>query len=460
MSQIRGRFDRDADEAAKNYSVSVQFDRRLYADDIAGSTAHARMLGRQGIIPQKDADAIVGGLEEIKGEIEHGVFQFNPELEDIHMNIEARLIEKIGEAGGKLHAARSRNDQVATDLRLYTRRAISDAVAAIGRLQSAIVSLAEANREVVVPGYTHLQRAQPVLLAHHLLAYFEMLGRDAARFKCCQKRVDILPLGSGALAGVTYDIDRESVAAELSFSGVSDNSIDAVADRDFVVEYQSAAAICMMHLSRLAEEVILWSSSEFGLIEVDDGYATGSSIMPQKKNADIAELARGKTGRVYGNLIALLTTLKGLPLAYNRDLQEDKEGFFDTVDTLLATLKVFAGMVATLRVNAANAERAVRQGHLLATDIADYLVRKGAAFRSAHEVVAQLVNHAVSAGKDLAELTIEEYRGFSALFDKDVLEITVESSLATRDQVGGTAPKRVAAALAEARRSLGEVDGQ
>ena len=460
MSQIRGRFDRDADESAKSYSVSVQFDRRLYADDIAGSIAHARMLGKQGIIPQNDADAIIAGLKEIKAEIERGSFQFKPELEDIHMNIEARLIEKIGEAGGKLHTARSRNDQVATDLRLYTRRAITDAVAAIGRLQSAIVSLAEANREVVVPGYTHLQRAQPVLLAHHLLAYFEMLGRDASRFKCCRKRVDVLPLGSGALAGVAYDIDREAIAEELGFDWISGNSIDAVADRDFVVEYQSAAAICMMHLSRLAEEVVLWSSSEFGFIEVDDAYATGSSIMPQKKNPDMAELARGKTGRVYGNLLALLTTLKGLPLAYNRDLQEDKEGFFDTVDTLLATLEVFAGMVATLRVNAANAERAVRQGYLLATDLADYLVKKGAAFRAAHETVARLVNDAVATGKSLSELTIEEYRGFSPLFAEDVLEITVESSLGARDQVGGTAPKRVAAALAAARTSLGKVKSQ
>ena len=460
MSQIRGRFDRDADKSAKSYSASVHFDRRLYADDIAGSIAHARMLGKQGIIPREDADAIIAGLEEIKGEIERGDFKFKSELEDIHMNIESRLIEKIGETGGKLHTARSRNDQVATDLRLYTHRAIEDAVTGISRLQSAIVAVAEANREVVVPGYTHLQHAQPVLLAHHLLAYFEMLSRDVARFKCCRKRVDVLPLGSGALAGVAYDIDREAVAKELGFDGVSGNSIDAVADRDFVVEYESAAAICIMHLSRLAEEIILWSSSEFGLIEVDDAYATGSSIMPQKKNPDIAELARGKTGRVYGNLLALLTTLKGLPLAYNRDLQEDKEGFFDTVDTLLATLEVFAGMVATLRVNAGNADRAVRQGYLLATDLADYLVKKGAAFRAAHEAVARLVKHATDAGKGLSELTIEEYRGFSPLFDEDVLDITVESSLAARDQIGGTAPKRVVAALAEARKSLGKVDSK
>lgn len=457
MSQIRGRFNRDADESAGSYSVSVQYDRRLYAEDIAGSIAHARMLGKQGIIPQKDADAIIGGLEEIKVEIEGGNFQFKPELEDIHMNIEARLIDKIGEAGGRLHTARSRNDQVATDLRLYTRRVILDTVRAIGGLQSAIVSLAAANQPVVVPGYTHLQRAQPVLLAHHLLAYFEMLSRDAARFKCCRKRVDIMPLGSGALAGVAYDIDRESVARELGFSGVSQNSLDAVADRDFVIEYQSAAAICMMHLSRFSEELILWSSAEFGLIEIDDAYATGSSIMPQKKNPDMAELARGKTGRVYGNLMAILTTLKGLPLAYNRDLQEDKEGFFDTVDTLLATLEVFAGMVASLRVNTVSADRAVRQGYLLATDLADYLVRKGAAFRVAHEAVALLVNHAVTAGKSLGEITLEEYKNFSPLFEGDVLEITVESSLAARDQVGGTAPERVAAALESARKSLEEV---
>jgi argininosuccinate lyase len=456
MSQIRGRFDRDADESAQTYSVSVHYDRRLYSHDIAASIAHARMLGKQGIISEAEASAIIDALDEIRQEIESGSFTFRPELEDIHMNIEARLIEKIGETGGKLHTARSRNDQVATDLRLFTRQAISDAVDGIRRLQAALVGLAEANRDVAIPGYTHLQPAQPVLLAHHLMAYFEMLQRDVERFEGSRRRVDVLPLGSGALAGVAYDIDRETAARELGFRSPSRNSIDAVSDRDFVVEYQANASLCMMHLSRLAEEVIIWSSQEFRLVEVDDAYATSSSIMPQKKNPDMAELARGKTGRVYGNLLALLTTLKGLPLAYNRDLQEDKEGFFDTVDTLLATLQVFTGMVATLRIDRESAERAVRRGYLLATDLADYLVGKGAAFRTAHETVARLVNYAVGEGKALSDLTLEEYGRFSPLFGEDVRNVTVETSLAARDNIGGTAPRQVAEALERAREILSE----
>ncbi len=456
MSHIRGRFEKDADKRAETYTASIRYDWRLYPYDIAGSIAHARMLARQGIISKQDADTIIGGLNSIKEEIEQGDFDFKPELEDIHMNIEARLIEKVGEVGGKLHTARSRNDQVALDIRLFTRDAISQTVSALRKLQKAMVTLAETNKEVVVPGYTHLQRAQPVLLAHHLLAYFEMLERDIERFKCCRQRTDVLPLGSGALAGVTYNIDREFLAKELGFDQVSRNSIDAVSDRDFLIEYQSAASICMMHLSRLAEEIILWSSTEFDFIEVDDAYATGSSIMPQKKNPDVAELARGKTGRIYGNLISLLTMMKGLPLAYVRDMQEDKEGFFDTVDTLLATLEVFAGMVSTLRVKPENTGRAVRQGYLLATDLADYLVKKGEPFRNAHDIVARLVSYAARQEKALDELKLSEYREFSPRFDDDVLAITVESSLAARDNIGGTAPTRVEQALADARKTLEE----
>ncbi|HUV44756.1 MAG TPA: argininosuccinate lyase, partial [Dehalococcoidales bacterium] len=358
MSHIRGRFEKDADKRAQTYTASIRYDWRLYPYDIAGSIAHARMLARQDIISKQDADTIIGGLNSIKEEIEQDDFDFKPELEDIHMNIESRLIEKVGEVGGKLHTARSRNDQIALDMRLFVRDAISQTISALHKLQQALVTLAEANKEVVIPGYTHLQRAQPVLLAHHLLAYFEMLERDIERFKCCRQRTDVLPLGSGALAGVAYNIDREFLAKELGFNQVSRNSIDAVSDRDFLIEYQSAASICMMHLSRLAEEIVLWSSAEFDFIEVDDAYATGSSIMPQKKNPDVAELARGKTGRIYGNLISLLTMMKGIPLAYVRDMQEDKEGFFDTVDTLLATLEVFAGMVSTLRVKPENTGRA------------------------------------------------------------------------------------------------------
>ncbi|MBN1862940.1 MAG: argininosuccinate lyase, partial [Dehalococcoidales bacterium] len=328
MSHIRDRFRKAADKKVAEFTASIAYDRRLYPYDIAGSIAHAKMLAKQGIISASEAETITRGLESIREEIEQGEFQFKTELEDIHMSIEARLMEKVGEVGGKLHTARSRNDQVALDLRLFTKEAITQTLAGLKDLQRALLELAEANKDVAIPGYTHLQAAQPVLLAHHLLAYFEMLERDAERFGDCLKRVDVLPLGSGALAGVAYDIDREFVARELGFSGISRNSLDAVSDRDFVLEYESAASLCLMHLSRLAEEIILWSSDGFGFIELDEAYATGSSIMPQKKNPDVAELARGKTGRVYGRLMALLATMKALPLAYNRDLQEDKEGLF------------------------------------------------------------------------------------------------------------------------------------
>lgn len=455
MSHIRGRFQKAADKLAAEYTASIPFDWRLYKHDIAGSIAHARMLSKQGIIADKEAEIIIGGLSSIREEIEQGKFEFKPELEDIHMNIEVGLIEKAGEVGGKLHTARSRNDQVALDLRLFAREAISDTLAGIKEFQRALISLAEANKAVIMPGYTHLQSAQPVLMAHHLLAYFEMLQRDIERFHDCLKRTDVMPLGSGALAGVAYNIDREFLAGELGFSHISRNSMDAVSDRDFVLEYEAAASICMMHLSRLAEEIIIWSSAEFGFIELDEAYTTGSSIMPQKKNPDVAELARGKTGRVYGSLMALLTTMKALPLAYNRDLQEDKEGFFDTVDTLLSTLEVFAGMVKTLLVKEENARRAVEQGYILATDLADYLVRKGETFRNAHAIVARLVSHAAGKGKSLAELGLSEYKDFSASFGDDVYAITAESSIAARDVAGGTAPGQVARALAAAKEVVG-----
>jgi argininosuccinate lyase len=372
------------------------------------------------------------------------------------MVIEARLIEKVGEVGGKLHTARSRNDQIALDLRLYIREAIARTIGNFRELQRALVNLAEASMDVVMPGYTHLQPAQPVLLAHHLLAYFEMLQRDVSRFNCCRKRADVLPLGSGALAGVTYNVDREFLARELGFSQVSQNSLDAVSDRDFILEYEAAASISMMHLSRLAEEIILWSSAEFDFIELDEAYATSSSIMPQKKNPDVAELVRGKTGRVYGHLTAFLTTMKALPLAYNRDLQEDKEGLFDTADTLLASLDICTGLIATLKVNTEGAAKAVGRGHILATDLADYLVKKGESFRTAHEIVGKLVSSAVKKGKSLSEFSYAEYSNFSPLFGEDVYSITVESSLAARDTIGGTAPKRVAQAVAAAKKILGQ----
>jgi argininosuccinate lyase len=459
MSHIRGRFKKKADKLVNAYTTSVPFDWRLYPYDIAGSIAHTRMLAKQGIITDKDAEAIVNGLTAIQREIEGGEFHFKGELEDIHMNIEARLIEMVGEVGGKLHTARSRNDQVALDLRLFVRDAIDTTLAQIEDLQRALIALAEANKKVVIPGYTHLQRAQPVLLAHHLLAYFEMFKRDAARFSDSLKRTEVMPLGSGALAGVAYGVDREFIAKELGFDEISANSLDAVSDRDFVIEYLAAASLCMMHLSRLAEELIIWSSAEFGFIELDEAYATGSSIMPQKKNPDVAELARGKTGRVYGDLMALLTAMKALPLAYNRDLQEDKEALFDSVETLLSSLEVFTGMLKSLKVNAANAKKALEGGYMLATDLADYLVKKGRAFRAAHEIVANLVSYAIEQDKPFSKLTLAEYRKFCSLFEDDVFSITIESSLAARDVTGGTAPKQVAKALAAAKKSLGAEGG-
>ena len=456
MSHIRGRFQVQADKSAAQYTASIPFDWRLYRHDIAGSIAHARMLAKQGIISPAEARIITDGLVAIGEEIAQGKFQFKPELEDIHMNIEARLIEKVGEVGGKLHTARSRNDQVALDMRLFAKEAIAETLKRLKEFQSVLITLAGANKDVVMPGYTHLQPAQPVLLAHHLLAYFEMLQRDVSRFTDCLERTDVMPLGSGALAGVAYEIDRDFLAQELGFSQISRNSMDAVSDRDFVIEYEAAASLCLMHLSRLSEEIILWSSAEFDFIEIDEAYATGSSIMPQKKNPDVAELVRGKTGRAYGHLMAMLTTMKGLPLAYNRDMQEDKEGFFDTVDTLLSSLEVFAGMVRTLKIKPESTRSAVKRSYILATDLADYLVKKGSPFRTAHDIVARLIGYAADKSKSLDELTLDEYRQFSPLFADDVYSITIESSLAVRNTVGGTAPGQVERAIATARNIVEE----
>jgi len=451
---LRGRFGKDLDERVARYTVSVPFDRRLYRQDIAGSIAHVRMLARQGIITDSDARTIVQGLASIREEIERGEFEFRDEYEDIHMNIEGRLAEMVGDVGAKLHTARSRNDQVATDMRLFVKETVEETIAAVKSLQRSLLDVAEENKRLAIPGSTHLQRAQPVLFAHHLLAYFEMLQRDVERFSDCRERADVLPLGSGALAGVPYPIDREFVARELGFSRVSANSMDAVSDRDFVLDYLAAASITMMHVSRLAEEIILWSTTEFHFIELDDSFATGSSIMPQKKNPDVAELARGKTGRVYGHLMAALTIMKGLPLTYNRDLQEDKEGLFDAVDTLLSTLDVLAPMVASLRVRTDRISRAAEADYTLATDMADYLVKKGLPFRQAHAIVGQLVRYAVEVGKDLHELDLIEYRRFCPDFENDVKSITLESSLSARKVTGGTAPEEVEKALAAARRAL------
>ena len=455
MTQIRGRFRKPANETANRYTASIPFDWRLYPYDISGSIAHVMMLGKQGIVSQEEARTIGEGLSRIKLQIEAGEFEFKSELEDIHMNIEAALISQIGDVGRKLHTARSRNDQIALDMRLFTKDAIIDTLEGIRGLQKALLGLAEGNRKAILPGYTHLQRAQPVLFAHHLLAYFEMLERDYERFKDCFIRADVLPLGSGALAGVPYNIDREFVAKELSFSSLSSNSMDAVSDRDFVIEYESAASTCMMHISRLGQELTLWSSAEFSFVEIDDAFATGSSIMPQKKNPDVAELARAKAARVYGNLMAILATMKGLPLAYNLDMQEDKEGLFDVVDTLVSTLDVFAGMLSTLRVKPENMREAARGGYMLATDIADYLVGKGDSFRSAHEIVAKLVSRAAEQGVALDRLSVDEYKRASPLFGDDVYSITLESSIRSRNNVGGTAPRQVARALRAARKIVG-----
>ena len=436
------------------YTVSIDYDRRLYQQDIAGSKAHAKMLAKQSIISQEDAAQITEGLASIEQEIRDEKFPWDPTLEDLHMNIESRLHQLIGAAAGRLHTARSRNDQVAVDLRLYTKGTIVDLVKDLRGVQAALLGLAEKHQGVVMPGYTHLQRAQPVLFPHHMLAYFEMFQRDIGRFEDCHKRTDVMPLGSGALAGVPYQTDREFLAAELGFSRISANSMDAVSDRDFVVEFLAAASVCMMHFSRMSEELILWSSGEFGFIRLSDEFTTGSSIMPQKRNPDFAELARGKTGRVYGDLIGLLTTLKGLPLTYNRDMQEDKEGFFDAADTLTTTLDVFQAMLPGMQLIEERVSSLAGESQMLATDLADYLVGKGMPFREAHGIMRQLSRYCDDENISLQDLPLAEYQKLSDLFQDDVYDITAESSAAARDNPGGTAPNRVAAALLEAKKML------
>ena len=445
-----GRFQQTTSPIVDAYTSSLAVDRRIALEDVRGSIAHARMLAARGIIPAADAEEIMAGLLQVREEIEQGRFEMDERLEDVHMNIEARLTQIVGAAAGRLHTARSRNDQVVTDLRLWLKEAIAESIASLHDMQIALVELASENRRVVLPGYTHLQRAQPVLLAHHLLAYFEMLERDIGRMADCYARADVLPLGSGALAGVPYDIDREAVARELEFGAISANSIDAVADRDFVVEYLAACSVAMMHVSRLAEDIVLWSTAEFGFVELPDAFATGSSIMPQKKNPDVLELARGRSGKVYGALLSLLTTLKGLPLAYNRDLQEDKEPLFAGHDTLNSTLNILADLVSQLRFRPERS-RSSAGGFLLATDVADYLTKKGMPFREAHNVVGRLVAYCESKRRELRQLALEEYRQHSELFEADVLEIDVWSSLRARDVPGGTAPRRVSQAIRRAR---------
>ncbi len=451
-----GRFGKATAAEVETFGASLPFDRRLYREDVLGSAAHCRMLARQGIIAPEEAKALLGGLREVLGEAAAGTLPLDVSLEDIHMAVESRLREKLGDVAGRLHTARSRNDQVALDFRLFVRGLLAETVAALAELQVALLDLAAAHPDVVLPGYTHLQRAQPVLLAHHLLAYVEMLGRDVERCQDAYRRVDRMPLGSGALAGLPYPLDRESVARELGFSAVTRNSMDAVSDRDFVAEYLAMASVAMMHLSRLAEEVVVWTTAEFGYLELDDAFATGSSIMPQKKNPDVAELVRGKTGRVYGHLVGILTVLKGLPLTYNKDLQEDKEGLFDAGDTLLGSLRLFAPMLRTARFRAARMRQAAGESFSLATDLADFLVRKGLPFRDAHGVIGRLVAYCLDQGKDFTTLSLDEYRRFSPLFDGSVRDVTVDSAVAARDVVGGTAPARVAQELTSARAAVAE----
>jgi argininosuccinate lyase len=450
-----GRFAEPVAALVQRFTASVGFDRRLAAFDIEASLAHARMLQAVGVIGKTDLAAIEKGLAQIRSEIEAGAFPWSDAYEDVHLNIERRLIELVGEPGKRLHTARSRNDQVATDLRLYLRSAIDGAAQHVKSLQRALLDLAEAHADTVMPGYTHLQVAQPVTFGHHLLAYFEMLARDAQRLADCRGRVNRLPLGAAALAGTSFPIDRQQVAQALGFEGVCENSIDAVSDRDFAIEFCACAALAMTHLSRFCEELILWANPRFGFIEIADGFATGSSIMPQKKNPDVAELIRGKAGRVNGHLVALLTLMKGQPLAYNRDNQEDKEPLFDVVDTLTACLAVLTEMLGGIKVNREAMAAAARQGHATATDLAEYLVRKGVAFREAHEAVAQAVRFAETRNCQLAELKLPELQRFSPAIAQDVYDaLTLEGSLKSRSHPGGTAPARVKAAIAKARKSL------
>lgn len=437
-----GRFTKTTDQLVEAFNASIQFDQRLYREDIRGSMAHARMLGKVGILTDEEVEAIVTGLAAIRAEIDAGTFEFSVALEDIHMNIEKRLTDRIGQAGAKLHTARSRNDQVALDMHLYMRREAGEIAALLQELLEALTDVAEKNMDVILPGYTHLQRAQPVTFAHHLLTYCQMLTRDFRRLENVWIGADIMPLGAGALAGTTFPIDRKQVAAELNFGAIYDNSMDAVSDRDYLLEFLSFASILMMHLSRLSEEVILWSSAEFAFVELDDAYSTGSSMMPQKKNPDVAELVRGKTGRVYGHLMGLLTTAKGLPLAYNKDLQEDKEGVFDAIDTVKVALAVYRGMLTTMRVRRDKMLAAASGDFANATDLADYLVKKGLPFRQAHEVVGKAVRHAIDTKRLLADIPLNEYRVLSPLFEEDLLKaITIDECVNARRSLGGAAPQ-------------------
>lgn len=450
-----GRFEKTTDKLMEDFHSSISFDQRLYKYDITGSIAHARMLARVGVIATNEAEQIATALQDILADIEAGKVEFDVAAEDIHMNVETLLIQRIGDVGKKLHTARSRNDQVALDIRMFMKDEINQIVALLKDLRQTLLQVAEQNINTVMPGYTHLQRAQPVTLAHHLLAYVQMFERDSQRLQDCYKRTDVLPLGSGALAGTTFPLDRYYVAEQLAFSGITENSMDGVSDRDFAVEFCAAASLIMMHLSRFCEEIILWSSGEFNFIELDDAYSTGSSIMPQKKNPDAAELIRGKTGRVYGALMTLLSMLKGLPLAYNKDMQEDKEALFDAVDTVKKCLMVFQPMVATMKVKKENMANAAKGGFTNATDLADYLVQKNIPFRQAHEIVGRAVLYCIQHNKALEQLTPAEFKELNENIAEDVYQaISVEHCVNARRVPGGPAPEAVHAAIGSARKRL------
>ncbi|MBP0049588.1 argininosuccinate lyase [Marinobacterium sp. AK62] len=450
--QWGGRFNEPTDAFVARFTASVDFDQRLYKQDIQGSVAHARMLAKVGVLTEDERDAIIRGLGEIRVEIERGEFEWSVELEDVHMNIEAALTKKIGITGKKLHTGRSRNDQVATDIRLYMRDEIDLILAELSRLQQGLLDLAEQEADTIMPGFTHLQTAQPVTFGHHLLAWFEMLSRDYERFADCRKRVNVMPLGAAALAGTTYPIDRAYTAELLQFDAPAGNSLDAVSDRDFGIEFCAAASLLLMHMTRMSEELVLWTSAQFNFINLPDRFCTGSSIMPQKKNPDVPELVRGKSGRVYGHLMSLLTLMKSQPLAYNKDNQEDKEPLFDAVDTVKGCLRAFGDMVPAIESRKDEMREAALRGFSTATDLADYLVRKGVAFRDAHEIVGQSVAYGLKTGKDLGEMTLDELRQFSDTIEQDVFEVlTLEGSVAARNHIGGTAPDQVRAAVIRGR---------
>ena len=451
-----GRFSKATDALVDDFNSSIRFDARMYKQDITGSMAHAEMLGRQGIIPVSDAELIVKTLAEILEDIEAGNVEFLIDAEDIHMNIETILTERIGDAGKKLHTGRSRNDQVALDLRMYLRDEVDEISEMLKNTMATVLDIAEKNIDTIMPGYTHLQKAQPVTAAHHFMAYFQMFSRDLERLADCRKRINIMPLGSGALAGTTYPLDREFVAEKLGFSGVTKNSMDGVSDRDFAIELASTLSMLMMHLSRFCEELVLWSSHEFSFVEMDDSYSTGSSIMPQKKNPDVAELIRGKSGRVYGSLTTLLTMMKGLPLAYNKDMQEDKEAIFDAVDTVKLCLPVFTNMIATMKIREEKMAHGATGGFTNATDLADYLVKKGVPFRSSHAIVGRMVAKAVEKECALDEFTIEEMREFSELIEEDIYQaIAIKTCVDDRNVIGGPAYCQVMSEIANGRKILG-----